>query len=328
MSSSATDLSADSTSKGISYDSFLKLLRAKPQELDAYFGEIGTSASLDSTQATVHCRYLKLDGNGLPRIKDLADRLARELVNYAIPRSEIEKAQKSAEGTLDSKELVALYRKANRLFVDVANTGEGGELLLYLMMETYLKIPQLFCKMPLKTNPNVHYHGADGIHGSYDPGTEELALYWGESKLHKNTSDAISECFESLAPFVLPQGGSQSPQARDLQLLRDGLDLSDPQLEKALLRYLDPDDPHFNKLKFCGAALVGFDSDTYQPGSQPLDDTTLKTALEKTLNSWHKSASFHIGKHKLESINVELFCVPFPSVDAFRKAFLAELGIQ
>ena len=224
--------------------------------------------------------------------------------------------------------MAALYRKANRLFADVARSGEGGELLLYLMMESYLRIPQLFCKMPLKTNPQVHYHGADGIHGSFDPGTGQLALYWGESKLYGDPAKAIDACFESLAPFVTSTGGSQAPQSRDLQLLRDGLSLADANLEAAVLRYLDPDDPHFNKLTYCGAALVGFDSDSYKPGTSPLDEASLKTALEDAVKSWHGSASHHINKHKLESISIELFCVPFPSVEDFRKAFLSELGIK
>jgi Cap4 SAVED domain len=38
-------------------------------------------------------------------------------------------------------------------------------MLLYLLLEVELGIPQLLCKTPLKTNPEVHYHGVDGVHG-------------------------------------------------------------------------------------------------------------------------------------------------------------------
>ena len=315
------------TTPGLSFDAFLRLLRSEPHALDAYFGEIAASSALPSTQATVHCHYLKIDGNKAPRVGALAERLARELVNYSIPRSDIE-AAKAADAGQDTKHTVALYRKANRLFTDLEKTGEGGELLLYLMAETYLQLPQLFCKMPLKTSPQMHFHGADGIHGTYDPSTDTLAIYWGESKIYATASSAIDACFESLAPFVLPDGSSTAPQSRDLQLLSDNIDLANPDLEEAILRYLDPDDPKFNQLNYRGVALVGFDADSYTPGTSPLVEADIAAALAMSVTSWHGSATHYIGKNKLTDITIELFCIPFPSVDAFREAFLKELGIK
>lgn len=322
-----TPISATQSS-GLSFDAFSRLLRSEPSSLDAYFGELGASTPLPSSQATVHCRYLKIDGNNEPKVKALADRLARELINYSIPRSSIELAKSKESGPHDTKETVALYRKANRLFTDIANTGEGGEVLLYLMAETYLGIPQLFCKMPLKTSSKMHVHGADGIHGAFDSSSKTLALYWGESKLYSNPSSAIDACFESLASFVLPDGSSTSSQSRDLQLLSDNLDLCDKDLEDALLRYLDPDDPAFNKMTYRGVALVGFDSTSYTPGKPPLTEQDLTASLTSATKSWHGSAAHYITKNNLSQVGIELFCVPFPSVEAFRDAFLKELGIK
>lgn len=321
-----TEASA-TTALGLSFDAFMRLLRSEPHALDSYFGEIATSTVLPFTQAAVHCHYLKIDGNRAPRVGALAERLARELVNYSIPRSDIESA-KAADAGQDTKHLVALYRKANRLFTDLEKTGEGGELLLYLMAETYLRLPQLFCKMPLKTSSQMHFHGTDGIHGTYDPDTDTLAVYWGESKLYATASSAIESCFESLAPFVVPDGSSTASQSRDLQLLSDNLDLANPALEKAILHYLDPDDPKFLKLNYRGIALVGFDVTSYSPGSSPLAETDVAAALAKSVGSWHRSATHYINKNKLANITIELFCIPFPSVDAFREAFLIELGIK
>lgn len=327
MSDSVGTAPTAKTTSGLSFDAFMRLLRSNPDDLDAYFGDIAVSTVLPSTKATVHCRYLKLDGNKTPRVKGLAERLARELVNYSIPRSDIEAAKANDAGH-DTKHTVALYRKANRLFTDLTKTGEGGELLLYLMAETYLQLPQLFCKMPLKTSAQMHFHGADGIHGAYDPSTETLAVYWGESKLYATASSAIDACFESLAPFLLPDGSSTAPQSRDLQLLSDNLNLANPDLEAAILRFLDPDDPKFNKLTYRGVALVGFDAKSYSPGSSPLTEAAITAALASSVDSWRSSATHHIGKNKLTDIAIELFCVPFPSVDAFREAFLKELGIK
>lgn len=321
-----TALTATAT-PGLSFDAFMRLLRSKPDSLDAYFGEIAASSALPSTQATVHCHYLKIDGNKAPRVGPLADRLARELVSYSIPRSDIV-AAKAADAEHDTKHMAALYRKANRLFTDLEKTGEGGELLLYLMAETYLQLPQLFCKMPLKTSSQMHFHGTDGIHGTYDPSTDSLAVYWGESKLYATASSAIEACFKSLAPFVLPDGTSTAPQSRDLQLLQDNLDLANPALEAAILRFLDPDDRKFNQLNYRGVALVGFNAASYLAGSSPLKEADIVAALAKSVSSWHRSATHHIQENKLADITIELFCVPFPSVDEFREAFLKELGIK
>lgn len=313
--------------QGLTMDALKKLLRSEPASLDAYFGKIGASASAATTKTTVHCHHLKLDGHGKPRVKGLADRLARELVNYSIPRSEIDQAKKN-DGDVDTKHSVALYRKANRLFTDLEKTGEGGELLLYLMVETYLGLPQILCKMPLKTSSEMHFHGSDGIYGAYDEGSDCLAIYWGESKLYSNPSDAIGACFKSLAPFVIPDGSSMAPQARDLQLLKDNIDLTSPKLESALLRYLDPDDTKFLKLNYRGVALVGFDSDSYANGGLPVSESNLVAALASSVESWKRSTAYHVNKNQILQVEIELFCIPFPSVEEFREAFLKELGIK
>jgi len=307
-------------------DRFKTLLRTQPKVLTAFFADVGASTTIDTTHATVHCRYLTLGGNNLPRVKDLADYLAQEVINYAIPRTQLDTARRELNETGSARGLSRLHRKATSLFTDIKNTGEGGELLLYLMTEAYIGIPQLFCKMPLKTNPNVHFHGADGIHGTCEP-TGELALYWGESKLYNTLTAAVDKCFESLAQFVVQSGGSGAPQRRDLELLSDLIDLNDPLLEAAILRYLDPADPQFNKLVYRGIALVGFDSDAYAATGKPLSDAAIKATLEGAVASWHKSVGHHIAKHKLADIAIEVFCIPFPSVEEFRQAFLEELGL-
>ena len=101
-------------------------------------------------------------------------------------------------------------------------------MLLYLLIQSCLKLPQFLCKMPLKTNPRMHAHGVDGIHGTWEQLLGMLALYWGESKLYSVVSDAVEDCFESLSQYLLSAGGSQAPLDRDLQLLRDNIDLADP----------------------------------------------------------------------------------------------------
>lgn len=73
------------------------------------------------------------------------------VADYAISRSQLAKA-KARDLKYNSTEAVtALVEQARRSFTDLAKTGEGGEMLLFLLAERFLKLPQILCKMDLKT---------------------------------------------------------------------------------------------------------------------------------------------------------------------------------
>jgi hypothetical protein len=180
--------------------------------------------------------------------------------------------------------------------------------------------------MVLKTNSEMHVHGSDGIHaGVNDDG--KLALYWGESKLYQNVNEAVKACFTSLAPFLLDTGGSNATQERDLQLMRDGLSLDDPNLLEALKRFLDPDDPTFNKMEYRGLCLVGFDSKSYPTSPNSIKTLKVKQAIETSFKSYKKQILNVVTEKQLESFTIEIFCLPFPSVEKFRMAFRNELSL-
>lgn len=80
------------------------------------------------------------------------------------------------------------------------NKGELGELLLFSFLETDLKAPKLLTKMELKTNPNLYFNGADGVHylklsdGNYQ-------LIFGESKAYDDLGNGISKALDSIKNF-------------------------------------------------------------------------------------------------------------------------------
>jgi len=293
--------------------------------LDAYLAEITASKKIDQCEAIVHCRYILSDGNGRPRVNDLARKLSFNMLDYAIPRSKRDEAIEFQNKYGSSEKWSELNHQARGLFTDLAQSGEGGETLLYLLAETYLKIPQVSCKMPLKTSTGMHIHGSDGLHAKFDKNKNKLALYWCESKLHNTSSSAISECFKSIAPYLVGAGGSFADQERDLQLLRSHIDLRDSELEDAFLDYLNPDSKNFNTLEYRGLCLIGFDSSLYPSENNKKENEVLRKELEIETSRWCKSMSHYISKEKLANFNLEIFCLPFPEVEEFRKAFLAEL---
>ncbi|NOM41508.1 DUF1837 domain-containing protein, partial [Klebsiella pneumoniae] len=115
--------------------------------------------------------------------------MRNSIVDYAIPRSKLAEA-KARDIRFNSTEAVAeLVERAKRSFTDLAKTGEGGEMLLFLLAERFLKLPQILCKMDLKTDSRMHFHGADGVYADVSPeGT--LKLFWGESKIYSDPNAA------------------------------------------------------------------------------------------------------------------------------------------
>ncbi|MBK7688808.1 MAG: DUF1837 domain-containing protein [Elusimicrobia bacterium] len=309
-------------------EAFDKLVRGTPEDIKAYLTNIETSLPLAGTKANIHLPYHRTGRSEIPRIKDLAKFLSFKIIDYSIPRKEIDRAKEHLTKTGSAAKVAELQKKAASLFSSLEKSGEGGELLLYLLVEYFLQLPQVMCKMPLKTNSEVHYHGIDGIHASVDKDTNNLALYWGESKLYKDVNAAISACISSIQPFLVPKGGSGDPRERDLQLMRDNLDLSDPALETALFKYLDPDDPMYKKLEYRGACLIGFDHKAYPntPNSKTEEVVCaeIKTGLADQIAFLKEQAI----SASLASFSLEVFFVPFPSVQEFRDAFAEEIGTR
>ena len=321
----ASSLSAALSATPVVASAMEALLRSDPDSLDSLLSTVAFGDALAPTKSLFNCHFVALDGNGRPRVKDLARKLSMRVVDYVIPRPELEAALQKYRVSNSTQGFSELEAKARGLFTLLETSGEGGELLVYLLAETYLRCPQLLCKMSLKTNPQMHIHGADGIHATVDSSTGNLALYWCESKFRTSIGQAVHEALESIAPFLAGNGGSAAPHERDLQLLRDNLQLNDAKLEAALLRYLDPDDPLFNKLEFRGVCLAGFDSHLYPTKPNLMTMEKVRSEFAAVIAEWKTLTSKGVVERALQSFKLEIFCLPFPAIDKFRTAFREEL---
>ncbi|MGK9010558.1 HamA C-terminal domain-containing protein [Serratia marcescens] len=304
------------------------LVRGDDTSLNSFFHVVDTDVTVDETAATCHFHCINLDGNGRPRVDALVKHLVCHLVDYAIPRKRIIEAYEAKKKTGSSMATMKLLFEAIGLFSRLAKSGEGGELILFLLAERFLKLPQLICKMNLKTSTQMHYHGADGLHIGVDKDKEKLCLYWGESKLFSNVTGGVYECMKSIAPLLLGEGGLGSPEERDLQLLGQYVNVEDPALENALKNYLDPDSPNFNKVEFRGLCLVGFDSDKYPKEANELNIGQVKSILEKELLNWQGAVKKRVTEEKIDKFALHVFLIPFPSVDKFRESFKSALEMK
>ena len=154
------------------------MLSGDPEALDVHLELVERDDKIDGCSVKVHCHCLTIDGNGRVQPRRLAEFMRNAIADYAIPRSKLDAARKRDADFKSSEAVTALVEEARRSFTDLAKTGEGGEMLLFLLAERFLKLPQILCKMDLKTDARMHYHGADGVYaGITDAGV--LKLYSG-----------------------------------------------------------------------------------------------------------------------------------------------------
>lgn len=303
------------------------IISGNPEDLDVHLELVERDVTLEKCGARVHCHCLTVDGNGRVRPERLAEFMRNAIVDYAIPKSKMDIARARDAKYKSGSATTELHQRAIGTFTHLKNTGEGGEMLLYLLAERFLKIPQVLCKMDLKTDRAVHYHGADGVYASV---TEDsiLKLFWGESKIYANPTDAIRDCLASLAPFLVESEHEDADRERDLLLLSDKADLSDPKLTTAFKKYFDRTLRLSNKVQYCGIALIGFDADFYPSDSSRAVADEIISSARSQMTKWMKNVRKRIIEEKLESFDIQFFCVPLPSADGFRGAFLKALGIE
>ncbi|WP_083255180.1 DUF1837 domain-containing protein [Amycolatopsis orientalis] len=305
-------------------DSVDRAARVQPDGVGNFLCTVGDPILLDGTKATVRTHFVVKDANGYPRVKALSEKLATLAIDYCIPRSRLEEANLYYEQTRSAEKFSQLHKEAVNLFTSLEKSGEGGELLLYFLLEAILKLPQILCKMPLKTSRQMHVHGTDGLHAKVLPGGN-IALYWGESKMHATVSSAVDDCFKSIAPFLV--GEMSDVRTRDLLLIRDHLDMGAQEVTDALVRYFISDNPEAGKIEFRGACLVGFDMDNY-PTPHDADGISIRKEIATAMQKWSKRILKRVTEHELLSFEIEIFCIPVPSVDEFRANVRSSLGLK
>ncbi len=200
-------------------------------------------------------------------------------------------------------------------------------MLLFLLAERFLGIPQVLCKMDLKTDSHMHYHGADGVYASV---TDEglLKLFWGESKIYSDATTAIRDCLKSLAPFLVEDDSEGSSRERDLVLLSDKADLHNPELTGAFKKYFDRTSKLSNRVQYCGVALIGFDADFYPKDGSKAVSNEIVEAARTEMSGWINNVGNRLSEEKIQDFEIQFLCVPIPSANDFRKSFLEALGLS
>ncbi len=301
-------------------------LSGDPDELSVHLSLVQRDVEIEGALVRVHCHCLAVDGNGKVQPTRLAEFMRAALVDYAVPKSKLEQARARDIKYKSGAAMSQLHCNARNTFTDLDNSGEGGELLLYLLAERFLGFPQVLCKMDLKTSAQVHFHGADGVYATVD-NNGVLNLFWGESKLYDEPIKAIRACLASLAPFLTEVEAEGSKRERDMMLLSDKADLGDEKLTTSLRKYFDRTSQISNRVKYGGIALVGFDSDVYPKENAAIVESTIVAACKAAISAWCKQIGNRIEKENLNPFEIHFFCLPLPSAENLRAEFKKALGL-
>ncbi|MFV8594368.1 DUF1837 domain-containing protein [Ralstonia pseudosolanacearum] len=280
-----------------------------------------------------HFLYPILKGRK-PTMEALAKMLVKEVTRFCATRPQRRDARRrdAEAGELETSASEEVGATARKLFMTAGGerSGEGGELLLYALIEHYLKAPLIVSKMRLKTNRNMPVHGADGLHAAWCPDSESLILYFGESKMHKVFASAMKDAAESLAGLVTNKEGRLDQELRLISNFQD-LDKFPEAGVEHLLRFLNPyETEEANRRIDRFAVLVGFDYHAYgKLESVPLTEVeeTFLSHYKAAMTSKIDTARGHLSSNGIELEQVDLFIFPVPSVDDFRKQFQEAMNV-
>lgn len=284
---------------------------------------------IQNTQAIVHIYQLECNLKGEPELDLLVERLSHALIDYAIPRWKMAQAREEMLQLGASDSVLYLRDEAKKLFKNITDSGEGGEILLYWLAERELKLPQVIAKMSLKTNSEVYIHGSDGVHLGINQETKQLQVYWGESKIYSDPNDAIRECLKDISPYILQGSCIGRRQNNEIRLILNELNFENKDLENSIREYLNPNGKYFRNVEMCAVCLIGSSSNGYNNivGKNSKDIAQcVYEEICKEIPNISNSISRRIIAENISSYKIHLFYVPFSNAEDFRTRISSKIA--
>ena len=119
-------------------EDFQEIISGDPEEIGVHLHLVDRDIEIEGQGVRVHCHCLTLDGNGKISPARLVEYMRDCLADYAIPRSKMAQAKERDQKHNSTRAVMGLFHEAQATFTDLAKTGEGGELLLFLLAERFL----------------------------------------------------------------------------------------------------------------------------------------------------------------------------------------------
>lgn len=288
-----------------------------------------------SDNITITGRFFYLTfKNKMPTLEEFVDYIYWRLIPFCIPRAKCDEYSQKFIKTGDHRYHMELADQAKNLFIKSLNSikrsGELGELVLFVLIEAFMNAPQIACKMYLKTNENMPVHGSDSIHAIFDASSCQLELLWGESKIYQSISSSLDEICSSIKSFN-DISSARPPRARDIDVLKDHVDIPEPKMREAFLEYFDPYTRESTLVSESFCCFSGFEFSAYKSIMTKASaevEPTFKTKYSKRIKSALKLFENKLKESGIDHLNFYFFLLPFPSVKDFRVSFFRKLGLS
>lgn len=218
------------------------------------------------------------------------------------------------------------YQEAMKYFgdTDPEKDGKYGELILFLLTESVLKIPMIAHKLPLLTNRKSQVQGGDNIFfGDYKG---QNALLIGESKVMQSMTSAINDALESLDRFH-GKPDSEGTLEHELIIAKKSVreDLTKEQLD-FLYDSLTLNTQAYHSNVLVHPVLIIYD----EANIQLIEDESLnKVEAEIRMNSFmtqkveeiHKKIWTYLSRYpEVATVYLDFFFIPVKSVGKLRHA--------
>lgn len=246
------------------------------------------------------------------RCVPFAEHLIEWLPEYALPEDELNVTHANIYVKL-KKAAVRVYTSAK-----YAKRGEAGEIALHAICRDYFDTLPISNRVFYKSASNDVVKAFDMVHARF-PEKGGVELWLGESKLYKDSVDAITEALTSVTKH-LEQG-----------FLKEQKLILGPQIPKTTPRYdelLDLFEPQTSIDRFLasGVFVIGILSNSVACRSARSITKNYKEALEKELQ---ELAGRLTASGITKDIRVNLIYVPLADKEAFVSAFDSKLkGLQ
>jgi hypothetical protein len=253
---------------------------------------------------------------GSVREADFIKAINRHIIVYALREDEYQ--------TRTEYDVIDIYNKAKDRFTKTELTGEMGELILFVLLESERNAPQIINKMSLKTDGNMPIHGLDAIHlGVWN---NELQLFYGSSKMYIKLNDAIRNSIKDIDEF----DSNLKDERIELNLICNYIDTSKfKEYLDELKGFLDPYAKD-KKVRKVYAVFVGFNWNSLDKSIDfKKRYENIKAVLEESMKSHEKKIVEKCEKSVLNSSiddSFEFFFIPFKNVDEIRRHFREQLN--
>jgi hypothetical protein len=268
----------------------------------------------------VSSKYLSIKNTGdSVREGDFLQLIYDNIIYFVLNQDEYSDLDQLSTPEIIKKMSRLLYLATSKFRKD-PNSGEIGELILFLLLESQ-GITQIYSKMRIKTNRNMYVHGADAIH--LEINGSKIIFHHGEAKMYNNFNNALTNAIESV------------------ESLHDGkmnieFDLISKQIDKSkfdsytedLIKLLDPYTPDKESLHMAHPVFIGYDWSVLDDLSKR-NGTSLSDYLSKEYSQAQADYSNKIiekiSQSKVKDKTFHFFIIPFKSVADFRKLFLEHI---